>query len=65
MRHPYVVPYRNGKADAGFDAGTRLMKNRLNKIVRAVRWHRIALPFSADGKYAISEESCLLWKFKK
>lgn len=56
MRHPYVGTYPNGKPDDVFDAGNRLMKNRLNEIVRAVRWHRIALPFSADGKYALSEE---------
>lgn len=56
MRHPYVGAYPNGKPDGVFDAGNRLMKNRLNEIVRAVRWHRIALPFSADGKYSISDE---------
>ena len=56
MRHPYVGSYPNGKPDGVFDAGNRLMKNRLNEIVRAVRWHRIALPFSADGKYTVSDE---------
>lgn len=56
MRHPYTGPYPDGKADDIFDAGTRLMKNRLNEIVRAVRWHRIALPFGADGKYTVSED---------
>lgn len=57
MRHPYTGPYPNGKADEIFDSGTRFMKNRLNEIVRAVRWHRIALPFSADGQYTTSEEN--------
>lgn len=56
MRHPYVGTYPNGKPDGTFDAGTRFMKNRLNEIVRAVRWHRIAMPFSADGKYATSKD---------
>lgn len=56
MRHPYVGAYPSGKPDGTFDAGTRYMKNRLNEIVRAVRWHRIALPFGADSKYSVSEE---------
>lgn len=57
MRHPYVGPYPNGNADGIFDGGTRFMKNRLNEVVRAVRWHRIAVPFSADGKYTVSEDT--------
>lgn len=56
MRHPYVGTFPNGKPDAVFDAGNRFMKNRLNEIVRTVRWHRIALPFSADGKFSVSDE---------
>lgn len=57
MRHPYTGPYPDGRTDRTFDAGTRLMKNRLNEIVRAVRWHRIALPFGADGKYTVCEDN--------
>ncbi|MBQ7180384.1 MAG: hypothetical protein IJR87_03735 [Bacteroidaceae bacterium] len=48
MRHPYVGNLPNGKQDVYFaDLGpqSRRLKNRLNEIVRAVRWHRIALPF--------------------
>ena len=48
MRHPYVGSLPNGKPDSYFadDAPkARRLKNRLNEIVRAVRWHRIALPF--------------------
>ncbi|MDE7436902.1 MAG: hypothetical protein K2M93_00305 [Muribaculaceae bacterium] len=56
MRHPYVGLLPNGKPDEVFEAGNRKMKNRLNEIVRAVRWHRIATPFSADGQYNVSEE---------
>lgn len=56
MRHPYVGAFPNGKPDEVFNAGNRFMKNRLNEIVRAVRWHRIALPFSADGKFSVSDE---------
>ena len=48
MRHPYVGSLPNGKPDGYFaDLGpqSRRLKNRLIEIVRAVRWHRIALPF--------------------
>lgn len=49
MRHPYVGAMPNGKPDhvfADFGKDSRRLKNRLNEVVRAVRWHRIALPFS-------------------
>ena len=48
MRHPYVGALPNGQPDTYFaDCGpdSRQLKNRLNEIVRAVRWHRIAQPF--------------------
>lgn len=48
MRHPYVGALPNGKPDVYFaDYGrqSRRLKNRLNEVVRGVRWHRIALPF--------------------
>ena len=56
MRHPYVGTLPNGNRDVVFEAGNRKMKNRLNEIVRAVRWHRIATPFSADGDFTVSDE---------
>ena len=56
MRHPYVGTLPNGNIDGVFEAGNRKMKNRLNEIVRAVRWHRIATPFSADGDFTVSDE---------
>ena len=49
MRHPYVGVLPNGQPDTYFadcGPGSRQLKNRLNEIVRAVRWHRIAQPFS-------------------
>lgn len=49
MRHPYVGNMPNGKQDtyfADYGDGSRKLKNRLNEIVRAVRWHRIATPFT-------------------
>ena len=49
MRHPYVGALPNGQQDtyfADYGDGSRKLKNRLNEIVRAVRWHRIAMPFT-------------------
>ena len=49
MRHPYVGALPNGKPDntfADWGDGSRRIKNRLNEVVRAVRWHRIAIPFT-------------------
>ena len=48
MRHPYVGALPSGQPDTYFadcGPGSRQLKNRLNEIVRAVRWHRIAQPF--------------------
>ncbi|MBD5234364.1 MAG: hypothetical protein HDS65_09345 [Bacteroidales bacterium] len=56
MRHPYVGAFPLGQTDVVFEAGNRRMKNRLNEIVRTVRWHRIAEPFSADGNFSVSDE---------
>ena len=49
MRHPYVGNLPDGRQDtyfADYGEGSRRLKNRLNEIVRAVRWHRIATPFT-------------------
>ena len=60
MRHPYVGSRPNGKPDdtfADWGNGSRRIKNRLNETVRAVRWHRIAIPFThkKDQWHADSE----------
>ncbi len=60
MRHPYVGNMPNGKPDtyfADYGEGSRRLKNRLNEIVRAIRWHRIAMPFThkQDQWYADRE----------
>lgn len=54
MRHPYVGNMPNGQRDtyfADYSDDSRRLKNRLNEIVRGVRWHRIAVPFGVDGGY--------------
>lgn len=58
MRHPYVGAMPNGQRDtyfADYDAHSRRLKNRLNEIVRGVRWHRIAQPIAVNGQYTSDE----------
>lgn len=52
MRHPLVGNLPNGSADNYFEekANGRMIKHRLNEIVRAVHWHRIAQPFGINGE---------------
>lgn len=45
MRHPYNGKLPNGKQDHSFPPVGRNYKNRLDEVVRGVRWHRIAEPF--------------------
>lgn len=49
MRHPYVGTLPNGRKDHVFPETVRDLKRRLDEVVRAVRWHRIAMPFGVDG----------------
>lgn len=48
MRHPYAGSLPNGKSDHVFPATCRDVKHRLDEVVRAVRWHRLAEPFGMD-----------------
>jgi len=45
MRHPLVDPMPNGKSDKFFKPSFRDVKRRIDEVIRAVRWHRIAQPF--------------------
>lgn len=59
MRHPFVGNMPDGKPDVYFqerNAKERNLKHRLNEIVRAVRWHRIAEPFRVDGDFKNVDE---------
>lgn len=49
MRHPLEGPLPDGRQDFVFPPTCRDLKRRLDEVVRAVRWHRIAPPF-AIGK---------------
>jgi hypothetical protein len=66
MRHPLTGMRPGDDADLFFN-GPRQTKRRLDEVVRAVRWQRIAAPFSPGrGKVAIDDEVLTdSWKFEK
>jgi len=45
MRHPYNGNLPDGRQDHAFPPVGRNYKNRLDEVIRGVRWHRIAEPF--------------------
>ena len=53
MRHPLAGDMPDGKPDHVFPAGFRDVKRRMDEVVRAVRWHRIAQPFPKGDAVAI------------
>ena len=56
MRHPYVGNLPSGRKDHVFPEAVRDLKRRLDEVVRAVRWHRIAEPFGVDGDVSVDRE---------
>jgi hypothetical protein len=66
MRHPLTGMRPGDDADLFFN-GPRQTKRRLDEVVRAARWQRIAAPFSPGrGKVAIDDEVLTdSWKFEK
>lgn len=58
MRHPYADALPDGKADFVFPSTCRDVKHRLDEVVRAIRWHRLAEPFGMDGD--INVDTCML-----
>ena len=66
MRHPFVGNVPDGDTDHAFPATVRDLKRRINEVERAVRWHRIALPFGVDGEFCA--DSVRLednWEYRK
>lgn len=53
MRHPFNGELPNGKQDNVFPPVGRDYKNRLDEVVRGVRWHRIAMPFG------VADDACI------
>jgi hypothetical protein len=66
MRHP-LVGMRPGEDPDLFFNGPRQTKRRLDEVVRALRWQRIAPPFSpGSGKIAIDKEVLMdSWSFEQ
>lgn len=58
MRHPYAEALPDGTADHVFPSTCRDVKHRLDEVVRAVRWHRLAEPFGMDEDMNI--DTCML-----
>ena len=46
MRHPFAGPLPDGRQDFVFPPTCRDLKHRMDEVIRAVRWHRIAPPFA-------------------
>jgi len=53
MRHPFAGNLPDNTADFAFPVRGRDIKNRLDELVRGVRWHRIAEPFGVGSNYTI------------
>jgi hypothetical protein len=66
MRHPLTGMRPGDDADLFFN-GPRQTKKRLDEVVRAVRWQRIAAPFSPGlGKVTIDDQVLTdSWRFAK
>ncbi len=65
FRFPQVGLRPSGDPDL-FLAGPRMLKQRIDEVTRAVRWHRIAPPFSACAM-AVSVDNTVLsnsWTFR-
>ena len=65
FRSPQVGLRPSGDPDV-FMAGPRMFKKRIDEVTRAVRWHRIAPPFSACAA-AVSVDDTVLsdsWTFR-
>jgi hypothetical protein len=67
MRHPFYGALPNGIPDFAFPAVGRDIKKRLDEVVRAVRWHRIAEPFGVGKNTAIIDtvKNTDSWKLER
>ena len=66
MRHPFVGAFEDGRADCSFPAVHRNLKTKMQEVVRAVRWHRMAPAFGVrEGDVYVDEkELCDTWRFE-
>jgi hypothetical protein len=49
MRHPFNGNLPNGTQDFSFPPVGRNLKNRMDEVIRGVKWHRIAGPFGVGS----------------
>lgn len=59
MRHPFAGDLPNGRQDFVFPPVGRDLKRRLDEIVRAVRWHRLAAPLPLGANHAALDSARL------
>ena len=64
MRHPFAGTLPNGKPDGFFVSDFRDVKRRMDEVVRAVRWHRIAQPTPKGDDFAVDGEQLNDFKSK-
>lgn len=66
MRHPMKGKRPGGDPDSGF-AGPRKSKWRMDEVIRAVRWQRIAPPYAVSPGFVHLDEEILTdeWRFEK
>jgi hypothetical protein len=67
MRHPLVGLRPSGDPDVFFNGG-RQVKRRMDEVVRALHWQRIAEPYAAGSGYVNRDESDVLtddWVFER
>lgn len=66
MRHPFAGNLPDGRQDFAFPPVGHNYKECLDELTRAVRWHRIAEPFGADGDFNV--DSLVLtdsWEYRE
>lgn len=59
MRHPMAGALPDGRPDPSFPDLHRNLKTKMDEVVRAVRWHRIAPAFSVNGSSTKISETVL------
>lgn len=59
MRHPFRGDFPNGNMDFCFPPVGRDIKNRLDEVIRGVRWHRIASPFPVSSKGVLIDDDLI------
>ena len=56
MRYPYAGNLPDNSTDYAFPSAGRNIKQRIDEVIRGVRWHRIAEPFGVGSAYNVDSE---------